>query len=69
MIASLIGLQTAIAMRHNASYALCFGNSLTKEAAMQRAQAMTMYQISSAQADFYRKLLSENIKSSFSTFA
>ena len=69
MIASIIGLQTAIATRHNASYALGFGNAFTKAGALQRAQAMTMYQIASAQEDYYRKMLSKNIKRSFSILA
>ena len=69
MIGAIIGLQTAIATRHNASYGLSFGNAFTKAGAMQRAQAMTMYQIASAQEDYYRKLLSKNIKRSFSILA
>ena len=74
MIAPLIGLQTAVAMSHYAtSGMLSFGAGgifgMTKNAQLQYLNNMTMYKISQAQQEYYKKLLKDNIKRSFSTFA
>ncbi|MCR4881822.1 MAG: hypothetical protein K6A44_07725 [bacterium] len=74
MIAPLIGLQTAIAMSHNATMGmLSFGargiHSMDKAAQMQFAQNVFMYKLTQAQQEYYQKLLDKNIKRSFSIFA
>ena len=74
MIAPLIGLQTAIAMSHNATMGmLSFGargiNSMDKAAHLNYAQNVFMYEIAQAQQKYYRKMLHDNIKRSFSIFA
>ena len=69
MISALIGLQRSIAMSHYATMGLCNGNPFTKMGAMNYANNATMMKISNAQRDYYQKLLDDNIKRSFSTFA
>ncbi len=70
MIAPLIGLQAAIAMSHNASYGLFFGaNRFSKYGEMQAVNNMIQYKMACSREQYYRKLLNDNIKRSFSTFA
>ena len=74
MIAPLIGLHTAIAISHHSMAGmLSFGaggiGSMTKSAQLSYANNAFLYKVSQAQQDYYRKLLHENIKRSFSTFA
>ena len=69
MISALIGLHTAIAMRHNATMGLCMNNSWSKSADLQRANNATMLKLANAQQDYYQKLLDDNIKRSFNIFA
>ena len=74
MIAPLIGLHTAIAMSHNIAMSmLSFGANgimnMNKYSQMKYANNSLMYRIALTQEESYRKLLHQNIKRSFSTFA